>query len=85
MGKTRSRPKRDPLAEPMQAFVSGDYVRARAGFEEAAQNPVLSEVERATAQDLAEATRVDRLTLAVGAACTLLFLVATIVTAALQP
>lgn len=75
----------DPLAEPMRAFVRGDYPRARAGFAAVLEDPEVTGSERETAGELLEATRVDRLTLGVGLACLALFGVAALLTALVQP
>jgi hypothetical protein len=83
--KRAEAPAVDRLSAPMAAFSEGDYPRARDGFRAVAADPAATGSERETAEALERATRVDRVTLAVGGACLALFVIAAALTAMIQP
>ena len=78
-------PSTDPLEAGIKAFDAGDYVEARRLLSANAQDSDLSESQRQLAQDMADATRIERGALLVGLACIALFLVAVLFTSFKQP
>ena len=83
--ESRARPSRDRLAPALQLFLQGDYVRARPELDRVAAEEAATDSERATARELAAATRMDPGTLLVNLACLGLFVLASGLTALFQP
>jgi hypothetical protein len=75
----------EPLAEATDTFTRGDYARARVMLKQKAQDPNLSEGQREEAEELYEATTLERGTLYVGLACIALFILVVVVTSLTQP
>lgn len=75
----------DPLGPGRDALLDGDYPSARSLLNAAAEDPSLSEADRAEARRLSKATGWDALTLKVGLACFGLFSLVILVTILKQP
>lgn len=64
---------RDPLRPGRDTLLAGDYPAARRLLDQVAEDPTLSEADRAEARRLSSSTRLDALSLKVGLACFALF------------
>src|SRR5215468_4564412 len=83
--KTPHASENDPLHQAVETFAKGDYARARVLLEQKAHDANLSEGQREEAEELYEATGIERGTLWVGLACIALFILVIAVTTLTQP
>lgn len=75
----------EPLAPAVKAFSAGDYGETRQRLGDKLAEGTLNDADRRRAEDLVEATKLDRGTLLTALACFGVFILAVVVGIAVQP